>query len=94
MNAGILVGLTHTGGTSGLLSGGGTLSAGQINDMKNGLHYVNVHSVNFGGGEIRGQVVATVPTMSSWMLYGLGALVAGAGALLVLRRPQRASVPA
>ena len=30
--------------------------AGQIQDIRNGLWYLNVHSTTFGGGEIRGQV--------------------------------------
>ena len=31
-------------------------TAQQVADLKAGLHYQNVHSVNFGGGEIRGQL--------------------------------------
>lgn len=32
-----------------------TLTAAQVQDLKNGLFYVNVHSSNFPAGEIRGQ---------------------------------------
>jgi uncharacterized repeat protein (TIGR01451 family) len=32
-----------------------TLNAAQVQDLRNGLHYVNVHSSNFPTGEIRGQ---------------------------------------
>ena len=31
-------------------------TAPQVADLKAGLHYLNVHSTNFGGGEIRGQL--------------------------------------
>jgi hypothetical protein len=55
-NAGVIVGLTPTGGTTGLFSGTGMLSAAQIQDMLDGLTYINVHTVNNGGGEIRGQL--------------------------------------
>ena len=32
-----------------------TLTAAQVQDLKNGLFYINVHSTNFTAGEIRGQ---------------------------------------
>ncbi|HEX8096895.1 MAG TPA: PQQ-dependent sugar dehydrogenase, partial [Pyrinomonadaceae bacterium] len=35
------------------------LSPAQAQDLKNGLYYVNVHSQNFSGGEIRGQFQAS-----------------------------------
>jgi hypothetical protein len=33
------------------------LMAQQVSDLKSGLHYLNVQSQNFGGGEIRGQLL-------------------------------------
>jgi hypothetical protein len=36
-----------------------TLTASQVQDLKNGLFYVNVHSSNFPTGEIRGQFGAS-----------------------------------
>ncbi len=55
---------TGNGATSGTIRGNVTLVdgvtgkpiAGQIQDIRNGLWYLNIHSTTFGGGEIRGQV--------------------------------------
>ena len=54
--AGIVLGLSFPMAPSGTLSGSGTMTPAQMNDLIGGLHYVNVHSVMFGGGEIRGQL--------------------------------------
>ncbi len=59
-----------------------TLDAGKEANLLAGNWYVNVHTSNFGGGEIRGQVTATaIPEPSSTALLGLGGL-----ALLLRRR--------
>lgn len=55
--AGVLVGLTPTGGTSGSISNALTLSAVNVERILQGLVYVNLHTVNNSGGEIRGQVL-------------------------------------
>ncbi|HLO42321.1 MAG TPA: CHRD domain-containing protein [Phycisphaerales bacterium] len=73
VNAGVIVTITHTGGTSGTLSANGILNATQIQGMLDGLTYVNVHSTFKSTGEIRGQVV---PTPASLAMLGLGGLVA------------------
>ena len=90
--AGILVGLTHTGGTSGTLGGGGTLTPAQVADLQNGLHYLNLHSSTFGGGELRAQIGTPVPSMSSGTVVLLvgGALVVGV--ILLQRRRSPATV--
>ena len=87
-NAGVIVPLTISGGTDGTVSGSGTLSAAQIQGMLDGLTYVNVHSKNLGGGEIRGQIKssAPVPMLPYWGLPALAVLLAGGAALLLLRR--------
>ncbi|HRQ72717.1 MAG TPA: CHRD domain-containing protein [Phycisphaerales bacterium] len=72
-NAGILIGFTTVGGTSGTYSGSGFLSPTNLQGLLDGLTYVNVHSTVFPGGEIRGQVV---PTPASLALLGLGSLAA------------------
>jgi hypothetical protein len=56
--------------------------AQQLSQLDNGLWYVNIHSQAFGGGEIRGQILA-VPEPST---MGLLALALGAGAWYVRRR--------
>jgi hypothetical protein len=57
MNAGIIVNLTATAAPQGTVTGSGTLTAAQRTDMLGGLTYINVHSANNTGGEIRGQIV-------------------------------------
>jgi hypothetical protein len=45
----------------------GPLDATQVGYLNAGLLYVNVHSTQYPGGEIRGQIVATVPAEeTSW----------------------------
>ena len=55
-NAGVIVGLSHDGGQEGTFSGGGTMTAEQVQGMLDGLTYVNVHTLENQPGEIRGQV--------------------------------------
>ena len=80
--AGVVKGLAFTAAASGSVSGSsvatGVYSAVQIADLKNGLHYVNIHSTSFPGGEIRGQLI---PEPSTVLLGGFAA-----GILLRRRR--------
>ncbi|MFI5130513.1 MAG: CHRD domain-containing protein [Chitinophagales bacterium] len=61
VNAPVVVQLTHTGGTTGLLSVSAILSAADETSLLAGTMYVNVHSVVIPTGEIRGQLTATTP---------------------------------
>lgn len=58
-NAGVLYGLNNipAGTRAGRLSGlTPAYTAGQVNDLRNNLQYVNIHSTQFPGGEIRAQI--------------------------------------
>ncbi len=88
MNAGILVTLTGTGGTSGTFGGSGTLTPAQVTDLCNGLHYLNVHTTTSPGGEVRGQIVqaAKIPALGSAGFAALAVMLGGVGVLLLRRR--------
>lgn len=90
VNAGIVVGLTPSGGTAGTVTGGGTLSPANITNLLNGLMYVNVHSTTHGGGEIRGQILAGVPALPWTALVALVGLAAAGGAFVLSRRASAA----
>jgi len=53
---GVLFGLSNTGGTAGTIDGSGTLTPAELFGLLNGETYINVHMLNNGPGEIRGQV--------------------------------------
>ena len=76
-NAGVQVPL---GVSSNPLVGNAVITAAQATDLQAGLWYVNIHSTQYGGGEIRGQVV---PEPLSLTLFGLGS------AALLGRRQRR-----
>ncbi len=54
---------------------GGTNLAAQIPNLLAGLAYLNIHTVQFAGGEIRGQI-SQVPEPSSLLLFGTAGLLA------------------
>lgn len=69
-NAGVVFGLP---GGSPKLGSSPALVAEQIADLQAGLYYVNIHSDLCGGGEIRGQILAT-PGVPFLGMYGFVAL--------------------
>jgi hypothetical protein len=77
VNAGVILGLQLTGTTSGTISGMGTLTAAQVQGMIGGQTYINVHTTQHPGGEIRGQIVPAP---------GAAAAMLGAFGLMGLRR--------
>ena len=42
------------------------LTAAQVSDMMNGLHYVNIHTEQFQAGEIRGQILPVPDDQLTW----------------------------
>ena len=73
MNAGVQVGI----GVGSPAIGSAPITALQAAGLLNGLWYVNIHTTNFPGGEIRGQVVPAP---------GAVGLLAGFGLLAMSRR--------
>ena len=55
-NTGVAITLGAVGGTSGTITGSTTITPTQLAQIRQHLGYVNVHTTNFGGGEIRGQL--------------------------------------
>src|SRR5207248_399462 len=65
---------------------GGTAASAEtalLSAIASGRAYLNIHTSTFGGGEIRGFLVAIVPEPASWMMMLLGF---GAIGLAVRRR--------
>lgn len=78
--------------TSGTYSNTFTgISAANIAGIEAGLSYVNIHDAVFPGGEIRGQLLAAVPEVSTWAMMLLG--FAGIG-LMAYRRSSRPTMRA
>jgi hypothetical protein len=91
-NAPVIVPLSGTGTTSGTIFGSGTLpTPALIAGMIAGQTYFNLHTTTFGGGEIRGQVIA-VPE-SSVLIGGAIATAMTAVGLTSVRRRRRCGVP-
>ena len=89
VNAGVVFPLTiPVGVTSGAVSNQViAVTPADVQNLRAGLWYVNVHTAAFPGGEIRGQLDAerAVPAATTWGLLVLGSLLAAAGALTLLR---------
>ncbi len=89
MNAGVIFGLTATAATSGSITGNGVLDAGQITGMMDGLTYVNLHSSQNPGGELRGQVTdsaSSIPSLSVSFKTAMVVLLLFVGAITLRRR--------
>ncbi len=72
-NAPVVHPFTVTGlGTSGSFSATFTYTAAELADLQSGKEYANIHTANFPGGEIRGQILP-VPEPATLALFGLGA---------------------
>lgn len=68
------------GSTDGIFVGGATLTDDQETELLSGLFYINIHTPNNGGGEIRGQVLGgtfnpvPLPAAAWLMIPALGFL--------------------
>lgn len=65
-NGPVLVPLNGTGGTTGTISGSGTLTAAQETDLLAGNMYLNVHTSTYPGGEIRAQLTASTDAQTEF----------------------------
>jgi hypothetical protein len=72
-----VIDLTFTPLQSGTIAGTGTIPAARITDVLGGLTYINVHSGQFPGGEIRGQLVNPIPEPGTIALAAVGLLAVG-----------------
>lgn len=55
-NAGIAINLGNVGGQTGTITGTANITPTQIQQLRSHLGYINVHSMTFGNGELRGQL--------------------------------------
>jgi hypothetical protein len=65
-----------------ITANGGTVAGARaafLAGMSAGQTYFNIHTVNFGGGEIRGQLAAAVPEPAAWALMIAGFGLVGGG---------------
>ena len=90
-NAGDLAVTAFTNGVGGTISGkwdaaegNNTTLTAQLNNLLNGRAYLNFHTVQFGGGEIRGNFSSAVPEPATWAMMMLGFGMVGYG---LRRRP-------
>lgn len=60
-NATVAINFGAIGGTSGTIAGSGSITPTQLSQLRAHLGYVNVHTTNFPGGEIRGQLAQSRP---------------------------------
>lgn len=75
MNAGVQVDFGGISGTTSPSIGSTTIDATQAVDLLNDLWYINIHTTEVSGGEIRGQVLLVPePTSAVMLVFALGGL--------------------
>lgn len=60
-NGPVAITFSNPGGTSGTITGSGPITPTQLSQLRSGLAYVNIHTTNNSGGEIRGQLAKNRP---------------------------------
>jgi hypothetical protein len=87
-DTGVMLGLTAFPAVAGTVTGSGNLNtladadpvspvttfADKRDRLLGGFSYINIHTVQFPGGEIRGQLVNPIPEPATLILAGLGFL--------------------
>ncbi len=66
--------LIANGAISGTVNVEVVFSEAQEAELLAGRYYVNIHTAEFGGGELRGNVVRAIPEPASCLILGLGLL--------------------
>jgi len=61
----IFLPLSVSGGMNGVVQGGGTLTAEQVQTVLDGLSFINIHTGSFPGGEVRGYLESGSPFAAS-----------------------------
>ena len=73
VSAGVEVNIGAISGLTSPSAGSTTISSAQGADLLAELWYINIHTAEFGGGEIRGQVeVSAVPLPAAVWFFGTG----------------------
>lgn len=91
INAAVIVPLTASAAINGTIVGDGVLDAAQMTGMIDGLTYVNLHTSQNPGGEIRGQITlapasSPIPTLGNSLKAIMAVLLLLAGAVVLRRR--------
>ncbi len=75
VTAGVQVNIGNISGLNSPSNGAAVIMLPQVSELRNGLWYINVHTVLNAPGEIRGQVDAVpVPAALPLMVASIGAL--------------------
>jgi hypothetical protein len=56
-NVPVIIPFTAPAATSGTISGSTPLTSQELLEIVQGLTYINIHTTNYPGGEIRGQIL-------------------------------------
>lgn len=74
VNTGVQVNIGSISGLSSASIGSTSIDVTQTANFLDDLWYINIHTVSFPGGEIRGQVNVNVPEPATLALLGVGLL--------------------